>query len=297
MTVPDKSRQRVDVYGERLRSRVAQLPAGLQTVAWYINDNRQRVLDATALDIAAATGTSDATVIRAVQGLGFAGLRDLKKTLHSWFEPVMTSADKMSTTLQTLSCDINSSIDFVLEGHRRTCENLSAPHNRDALARAVALLMEARQVGIFGINASGILAEYAARQFRRIGIDSHPLNRAGIGLAEQLLTLQRGDVLLMMAQKSTHREGMTTLAEAKRLGNPVILLTNAPTSAFAEAADVVIQVPRGGENGKIPLHGPVLVCLEMLMLSVATSDSQRTLKSMKRIQDLNRSLKPGGQKR
>lgn len=79
MTISDKNRYRVDVYGERLRNRVAQLPAGLQTVAWYINDNRQRVLDSTALDIAALTGTSDATVIRAVQGLGFAGLRDLKK--------------------------------------------------------------------------------------------------------------------------------------------------------------------------------------------------------------------------
>lgn len=297
MAAADKARPRSDLYGERLRSRVSQLPAGLQTVAWYINDNRQRVLEATALDIAAATGTSDATVIRAVQGLGFAGLRDLKHTLQCWFEPVMTSTDKMSSTLGTLSCDINSGIDFVLEGHRQTCDSLSSAANRAALGQAVALLLDARQVAFFGINASGILAEYAARQFRRIGLYSEAFNRSGIGLAEQLLTMQRGDVLVMMAQKSAHREGMTTLSEAKRLGNPVILLTNATDSAFAKAADVVIQVPRGAENGKIPLHGPVLVCLEMLALAVASSDSQRTLKSMKRLQELNRSLKSGGQKR
>jgi hypothetical protein len=59
---------------------------------------------------------------------------------------------------------------------------------------------------------------------------------------------------------------------------------------------VIINVPRGGENGRMPLHGTVLVCLEMLILSVASATSSRTVKTMKRIQDLNRSLKPSGKK-
>ncbi|MBS0908414.1 MurR/RpiR family transcriptional regulator [Tatumella sp. JGM118] len=292
-----KNKHRVDVYGERLRHRAPQLSAGLQSVLYYINENRATVLEATALEIAAATGTSDATVVRAVQALGFAGLRDLKKTLELWFEPVMNSTDKMSSTVSEFTCDIQSGIDFVLEGHKHTCEVLGSPENRIALSRAVSLLLDARQAAIFGINASGILAEYAARLFNRIGLPCVALNRSGIGLAEQLLTLQRGDVLIMMAQKSAHREGMTTLREARRLGNPVILLTNAMDSRFAQEADVVIQVPRGGENGKIPLHGTVLVCLEMLVLSVASSASQRTIKSMKRMQELHRGLKPGSHKR
>ncbi|MDU8416641.1 hypothetical protein RYA60_00045, partial [Pseudomonas syringae] len=48
---------------------------------------------------------------------------------------------------------------------------------------------------------------------------------------------------------------------------------------------------RGGENGRMPLHGTVLVCLEMLILSLASATASRTLKTMKRIQDLNQSLK------
>ncbi|MDM7287003.1 hypothetical protein QUH32_29195, partial [Klebsiella pneumoniae] len=42
------------------------------------------------------------------------------------------------------------------------CEVLSRADNRAAVAQAVALLSDARQVGIFGIGASGILAEYTA---------------------------------------------------------------------------------------------------------------------------------------
>ncbi len=193
------------------------------------------------------------------------------------------------STVSELTSDVHSSIDFVLEGHQRACEMLASPHNRVAIAQAVALLSEARQVGLFGIGASGILSEYTARLFSRIGLPSYVLNRTGFSLAEQLISMQRGDVLIMMGQKSPHREGLTALGEAKRLGIPVILLTQATESRFSELSQVVIDVPRG-ENGRVPLHGTVMVCLEMLVLSVASTTSQRTIRSMKRINELHRSI-------
>jgi DNA-binding MurR/RpiR family transcriptional regulator len=285
-----RSKKRIDVFGERYRARSHTLPPGLQTVASYIQNNREAALDATAMEIAAATEVSDATVIRAVQALGFAGLRDMKKTLEAWFGTSVNSEEKMITTVSELSCDMTSGMDFVLDGHKRACDALAEPANRQAISEAIALLVGARQVALFGINASGILAEYSARLFTRIGIPAICLNRSGIALAEQLIGLQRGDVLIMMAQKSAHREGKTTVHEAKRLGIPIILLTNAAESFFTREATVVINVPRGGENGRMPLHGTVLVCLEMLILSVASASASRTMKTMKRIQDLNKAL-------
>lgn len=295
-TVARKEKRRVDLFGERLRSRTTQLSPRLLAVVNWIDDNREAVLDHTAMEIAAATQTSDATVVRAIQALGFAGLRDLKQTLQHWFGPTITSSEKMASTVGALTSDVNSSIDFVLEGHLRACEMLANIENRSAIAQAVALLGDARQVALFGIGASGILTEYTARLFSRIGLPSYVLNRTGFSLAEQIASLQRGDVLIMMAQKSPHREGLTTLREAARLGIPTILLTQATDSRFSEMSQVVIHVPRG-ENGRVPLHGTVMVCLEMLVLSVASTASQRTIRSMKRINDLHKAIgKSGGRK-
>lgn len=291
-----KEKRRVDLFGERMKSRSGQLSPRLLAVVNWIDDNREAVLDHTAMEIAQATQTSDATVVRAIQALGFAGLRDLKHTLQHWFGPTITSSEKMASTVGELTSDVNSSIDFVLEGHLRACEMLASPENRAAIAQAVALLTEARQVALFGIGASGILSEYTARLFSRIGLPSYVLNRTGFSLAEQLVSLLRGDVLIMMAQKSPHREGLTTLREAARLGIPTILLTQATDSRFSEMSQVVVHVPRG-ENGRVPLHGTVMVGLEMLVLSVASTTSQRTLRSMKRINDLHKAIgKSGGRK-
>lgn len=292
-----KEKGRVDLFGDRFRARAHQLSPRLLAVVSYINENREVVLERTAMEIAAATHTSDATVVRAIQALGFAGLRELKQTMERWFGPSVTSSEKMLSTVNALSSDVNSSIDFVLEGHQRACEVLSRPANRAAVAQAVALLSEARQVAIFGIGASGILAEYTGRLFSRIGLPSYVMNRTGFSLAEQLINLQRGDVMIMMGQKSPHREGMTALREARRLGIPTILLTQAVESRFSQEAQVVIDVPRGGDNGRVPLHGTVLVCLEMLVLSVATTSPQRTIKSMKRINELHKAIGKSGGKR
>ncbi|AIR01210.1 RpiR family transcriptional regulator [Pluralibacter gergoviae] len=292
-----RPRGKADLFGERLRARAGQLSPRLLAVANYINDNREAVLERTAMEIAAAAGTSDATVVRAVQALGFSGLRELKQTVERWFGPTVTSSEKMRSTVSALATDVNASMDFVLEGHRRVCDALSTPRNRSAVAQAVALLGEAGQVGLFGIGASGILAEYSARLFSRIGLPAYVMNRTGFSLAEQLLRMQRGDVLIVMGQKSPHREGLTTLREAKRLGIPAILLTQAVDSRFSQEAQVVIEVPRGGGDGRMPLHGTVLVCLEMIVLSVAAAAPQKTLKSMKRVNDLHKAIGRSGGRR
>ncbi len=126
--------------------------------------------------------------------------------MERWFGTSVTSAEKMRSTVTALSSDVNSSIDFVLEGHQRVCEVLSRADNRAAVAQAVALLSDARR-GDLRYRRLGILAEYTARLFSRIGLPAYVMNRTGFSLAEQLIGLQRGDVLIMMGQKSPIAKG------------------------------------------------------------------------------------------
>ena len=76
-TVVKSVKGRVDLFGERFRARAQQRSPRLLAVGSYINENREAVLERTAMEIAAATNTSDATVVRAIQARGFAGLREL----------------------------------------------------------------------------------------------------------------------------------------------------------------------------------------------------------------------------
>ncbi len=279
-----------DLYGERLRHRKHLLSPRLYTIAMYIDQHRSAVLNQTAIEIAAETHTSDASVVRAIQALGFSGLRDLKNVLTSYLGQALSPAAKMASTINALKPDVNASIDFVLEGYRVACETLADENNRRALAQATALLQGAARVAVFGLGASAILAEYTARQFNRNGTPAYVLNRTGLSLNEQLIGMAQGDVLIMMAQRSAHREGITTLNEARRLGIPVILLTGTHDSVFGKAADAVIFIPRSAQPGKMPVHGTPLVGLEILVLALTAASPQVPLQTMNRLYELNNSI-------
>ena len=51
-----KDKARVDIFGERFRTRASQLTPGLRVVASYINEHREVVLEQTAMEIAATSG-------------------------------------------------------------------------------------------------------------------------------------------------------------------------------------------------------------------------------------------------
>ncbi|MFS8039008.1 MurR/RpiR family transcriptional regulator [Xanthobacter sp. AM11] len=286
MTTPTQGgRSRVDRLGERLRARRAGLSPRLKVVADYINENRRAVLGQSALEIAAETATSDATVIRAVQALGFDGLKDLKRTISGYLGEVISSVDKMSSTTEHLARDIDAAIDFVRDGHMMGIEKITTRENRDAIAAAVDLMRKAGGIGVFGIGASAILADYAARLLVRNGRHAYALNRTGISLGEQLLAVRRGDVLVMMGQASAHREGAAALEEARRLDVPMILLTGSASPAFGRQAQVVIRVPRG-KSETVPLHGLVLMCIEMLVIGLAAAEPERSTRSLERLHTL-----------
>ncbi|EXU76192.1 MULTISPECIES: MurR/RpiR family transcriptional regulator [Erwinia] len=279
-----------DLYGERLRACRHLLSPRLLAVAEYIDQHRTAVLNMTAIEIAAGTHTSDATVIRAIQALGFSGLRDVKNVLKGGLIDTLSFPARLATTVSALTPDTNSSTDFVLNSYLISCEMLATEANRAAISRATTLLQSASRIAVFGIGASSLLADYAVRLFNRNGTPAYALNRTGAGLSEQLVAMRKGDALIMLAQRSAHREGTTTVSEAQRLGMPVILLTGTPDAAFVDYADTVILIPRSAEAGKIPVHGTPLICLEILVLALAAAAPEVPMLTTNRLYELSNAL-------
>jgi DNA-binding MurR/RpiR family transcriptional regulator len=159
------------------------------------------------------------------------------------------------------------------------------------MADAITAILQAKRIGVFGIGASGILATYAARLFSRNGYPSYALNATGIALAELLLAMEEGDALIMMAHGRAHREAMTTIGEAQRLGIPIVMLLGQEDTVLRKHACASIIIPRAKAE-HVALHGPTLVCLESLMLALATAARETTLQSLDRLLALRSAIRP-----
>ncbi len=275
---------------ETLPARILRLGGSLgaagQGVATFIAQNPAAALASSAMDLAASTGTSDATVVRTVQALGYAGLADLKRALVAFLKgDTATSADDMRRTLDDLGDDAILAVDTVLAAHEEALATLRSSAFKEQLGQALPVLHAANRIVIFGIGPSAALARYVAVLLARGGRRSMCLDATGIMLADQMLDLRAGDVVLALAYGRPYREVVCLFREARRLRLPVILVSETENSAITKWTDVVLVIPRGKPQ-RAALHGGTLVGLEAIALALAAANRDGAVASLERLNTL-----------
>lgn len=271
-----------DRLAERLSKRAAHLTPTHRVVADYIAKHRQSAMTMSATELGAAIGTSDATVIRAVQALGFNGLRELKQELAAATGHGVTPADNMMRTLATVE-GAEAAVDQVLNAHMEAIARLSGA--RKQINDAIVELSAAPRIGVYGIGPSAAIASYAHTLLGRMGKPGILLQTTGSGLADHLLDLANVNALLVLAYGEAYPEVEATIAEARRLKLPIVLITDSLEERLARQAKVTVAVARG-RAGNVALHGATLVCLEAILLGVAAKDPAGALAALQRLNDL-----------
>jgi DNA-binding MurR/RpiR family transcriptional regulator len=275
----------MDPFADRFRAQNQALSPAAHRVARFIDKNRATVLASSAADLAASVGTSDATVVRAVQALGFDGLPELKQVLAATIEQRSSPADDMRETLAEVGENADRAIDLVLDTHQQTFNALQTAKVRAKITDAVSCLHRAQRIVVFGIGPTAAIAHYMAALLARSGRQTRTLDATGIELADQLLELRERDALLILAYGRSYREVVATFAEARRLHLPTVLVTDTLERKLARSADVVIPAERGRAH-RVALHGTTLVVLEAIVLGLAASNRKRAMDTLARLNDL-----------
>lgn len=269
-----------------LRQAKQRLGAAGLRVAKFIDENRQIVLASSAAALGARIGTSDATVLRTVQTLGFTSLADLKSAILK-SGAASTPADDMRRTLVDLKKATGEALDGILQAHAEGLDVLRSRKCRAQIAAGVRALDGAERIAVFGIGPSSALATYVSILLTRSGRRSRTMSATGSMLADQLLDLGAGDALLVLAYGRLYREVKAVFAEAKALHLPTVLVTEADDTPLAKLADVSVAIPRG-RPGEMALHGATLVGLEALVLSLAAAKPDAALASLDNLNRLRR---------
>ena len=127
--------------------------------------------------------------------------------------------------------------------------------------------------------------------FTRSGIPGKVYNRTGVTLAESLLQMSEGDVLIMLMNGRAHREATTTLTEAQRLNIPVIMILGRADAPLRPQAAASLVLPRHKADN-VSLHSPALFTLEALHIGVSSLVAERSLATLDRLVTMRKSIRP-----
>ena len=174
--------------------------------------------------------TDPATIVRIVQGLGFANYREFQRHLHDLSIAFATSAD----TLQPVSRDgdVLSSIRASVDQDLKNLAGLKHSLDTQKIWSLASRLHRARRVGIIAGDLADVLADYLHYQ---LGVIDLPVSSAvSAGRIYHLTrTLTKKDVLIAISFRRGLRQTVEGTRQAAELGAFCVAITDTYLSPLA----------------------------------------------------------------
>lgn len=272
-----------------------RLSGAARRLLTYVEQHPNAVLVSSAADLGTRIEASDATVIRAIQSLGYEGLPHLKTVIAEKLdEGVRAPVEKVGVTMMELTQDSDARpFDLVAQSYQRSLQELGVAEVGQLVDRATAALAQAGRIGLYGAGPSARLVEQTATHLQRIGRQAYVLSGGGSAFADALLSVSAGDVIVMLAYGKAIIEARLLKAEVSRLGGKLIVITDNPQGYIAKDSDITIPVPRT-EVGNMMLYGTTLMVLESLVLGLTKDDGERALDAAARLGSFRSQLNTDG---
>lgn len=212
-----------------IRAFAATLGQSEGAVARVILDRPADVPQWSTQELAAAAGTSTATVIRACQRLGFRGFQHLRLELA---REMPASGTEERTP--------GDAVDQVFESARAALLVGRASIDRTALAEAAALLARASRVVCAANGFSAPPLQDAAMRLATVG---RPVEAPLDILAQQFAahSLTDADVCFALSHSGANAHTLATVRAARRRGARIVSLCSYPRAPLVELSDVALS--------------------------------------------------------
>ena len=275
---------------KQLLTKVESLNGAQRKLGRYLQNDSSALLVSNINDLAQAVGVSKATVVRFARTLGYAGFPELKRDVQKEMRRKLRAADRMKETFAELGDDGNIFAKLIKRDAQLLQETLQAASFTD-FQKAVEVILAARKVFLIGLNASTALAYILYFRLVRVKKDAHWIFlTGGTSLVEQLAFMDPADVLVAIDFLDVPREVQVALHHAKKIGAPILGITDFPGSPIAKAAGVCLYAKRGLHSSVNSLT-PAFSLVNALAIAVGWAKKSDSIKALT---DLDKLLEERG---
>ena len=251
----------------RIRALAPSLPPTARRIGEVVTAEPGRVVELTVTDLASASGTSVASVVRFCQDLGLRGFGDLKLRLAREHradpDPAGAPGDPLDEVLRSSAVALAAAADGL---------------DRAAFRAAAELVGDAEHVLVLGVGTSAPLALDAAYRLRGIGLLAEaPADTHVQHVSARLL--RPGAVCLAISHTGQTRETLAATAAAREAGAATVAVTSFFRSPLTELCAHALVAGSPETRHQIEARASRLVhsaVLDALAATVAAVHPDRT---------------------
>ncbi|WP_218021359.1 MurR/RpiR family transcriptional regulator [Nocardia crassostreae] len=208
-----------------------------------VHSTAERILYASAAELGTESSTSNATVVRTLQKLGYAGLSDLKQQVAGPFTAATAPEVRLRQRIDHLGDNYDAISSGVWTEALDRIELARTSLRPDFIAAVVDLVLRTRRTHTYGLGASAIAADHLALRLNRIGHPARRITADGFRLPDELLFIAPSDVLFLFAPGRMIPELDVILTRARDVDAKVVLLSDDPTDPLADRVTVHLTAP------------------------------------------------------
>ena len=269
----------------RTRSIYDALSPAEQKVARYFLENLSSVFDDPIASLAEKSGVSQVMWVRFCKSLGFSGLKDMKKNLVSQLREareeaaVPSSMDFLDTRIYSSTEDIIRGIEASAVDAVKSTAKIQEPAVLEAVAARIAA---AQSVRLFGVGASGLVAEDLYHKLLRIDLKAIFCTDTHMQLT-YITSMKPGDVAVFFSNSGRTAEILELAKAASERRACIVALTKYGPNPLMELADYVLPTSSPElefRSGAMSSRVAALLVVDMLFTTLCNKNYDTVAKPL-----------------
>ncbi len=238
----------------------------------------------TAGELARAVGVHEATASRLAKKLGFDSYAAFRGALREEFIATRETATRFERTIAESTSD--TILGKLARDEAKALGGIEDFVSPDQITDIAGMLMKANRIFIYGYGNAEVLALMLVKRFRRFGKQVQQLDTNPRGLAEQILGLGAGDVVLSFAFRRSPRGYAALIETAREVGATTITITGKSGALLSPRPDHLLAAPRAGDpDAYQTLTVPMTVC-NAIVIAAGLTAKKESLEKLDRLGQL-----------
>ncbi len=258
-----------DSWAKRVEKANSKLTRSEATVLDYVTAVPEEAAFQSLKELAEHTGISKPKIIDLYRKLGYDTFREFIEGVREFYSHRINSlrASRATfTSVESVPELIERAISIDQQSLRRISECVS-PNDLTFIANSI---IRAETVHLFGPGSGRYPSEYLYTRLKRYRLNVHEIALDMQHLAEELVGIGTGDLLLVFSYVREHETVLSVMRHAMNRGATVVVVSDNVLVDFATTADRTLYVERGLVGFKNSMAVPmsfanmVLLAVELL---------------------------------
>ena len=269
---------------ERIKSNSAKLTDSDQRLLAALLENRAEAAFMSGPQIAERAQVHEASATRLAQKLGYKGYPELRTQLRREVLEGQDAANRMRRSVAKV--EHGDFLADLVAAEMAALENLMRCVSQAEIDAAADLIFAARRVFIFGQGHAQSVAGFLQRRLDRFGMTTIALTGRGRDIAERVVGMERGDLVLALAFRKQPKNYAPLLRHAAEMGAGSILISDLAGPMMEPRADLMLAAPRGRSGSEFQTPTIPFAIVDAILMTIAGRHEDPIIGRLEKLSEL-----------